>query len=121
MIANPDFGFQVSAEGGGYAWSVNSRERQLTPWSNDPVTDRPARRSIVRDEDTGELWTPTAQPMRDEAATYVAAPRLRLQPLRARLARHRAESARVCAARRSGPKISRLTLRNTSGPRRGCR
>lgn len=30
----------MSAEGGGYAWSVNSREHQLTPWSNDPVIDR---------------------------------------------------------------------------------
>ncbi|MGD9841641.1 MAG: glucoamylase family protein, partial [Steroidobacteraceae bacterium] len=41
VIANPQFGFQVSAEGGGYTWSVNSRENQLTPWGNDPVTDRP--------------------------------------------------------------------------------
>src|SRR5258708_10073183 len=33
VIANPAFGFQVSAEGGGYTWSANSRENQLTPWS----------------------------------------------------------------------------------------
>ena len=72
VIANPDFGFQVSADGGGYAWSVNSRERQLTPWSNDPVTDQPSQVIYVRDEETGELWTPTAAPIRDEAATYVA-------------------------------------------------
>ncbi len=26
----------------------------------------------LRDDDTGELWSPTAQPIRDEAATYVA-------------------------------------------------
>ena len=31
MIANPDFGFQVSSEGGGYTWSCNAREHQLTP------------------------------------------------------------------------------------------
>ena len=43
VIANPGFGFQISAEGGGYVWSVNSREHQLTPWSNDPVTDRPGQ------------------------------------------------------------------------------
>ncbi|MFI4936096.1 MAG: GH36-type glycosyl hydrolase domain-containing protein [Caulobacterales bacterium] len=72
VIANPDFGFQVSAEGGGYAWSLNSRERQLTPWSNDPVTDRPGQAFYIRDEDTGDLWSPTALPRRDEAATYVA-------------------------------------------------
>ena len=43
VIANPTFGFQVAAEGSGYTWSLNSRENQLTPWSNDPVTDRPGR------------------------------------------------------------------------------
>ena len=70
VIANSTFGFLVSAEGGGYAWSVNSREHQLTPWSNDPVTDRPGQAFYLRDEDTGSLWSPTALPIRDEAATY---------------------------------------------------
>ena len=72
VIANPSFGFQVSAEGGGYAWSVNSREHQLTPWSNDPVTDRPGQALYLRDEDTGDLWSPTALPIRDETASYLA-------------------------------------------------
>ena len=72
VIANPAFGFQVSAEGGGYTWSVNSREHQLTPWSNDPVTDRPGEAFYLRDDETGDLWSPTALPIRDEAATYVA-------------------------------------------------
>ncbi len=72
VIANPGFGFQVSAEGGGYAWSVSSRERQLTPWSNDPVTDQPGQAFYLRDEETGRLWSPTVLPIRDETATYVA-------------------------------------------------
>ncbi|HEX5380077.1 MAG TPA: glycosyl transferase, partial [Phenylobacterium sp.] len=72
VMANPGFGFQVSAEGGGFTWSVNSREHQLTPWSNDPVTDRPGQAFYLRDEETGDLWSPTALPIRDEAATYVA-------------------------------------------------
>jgi cyclic beta-1,2-glucan synthetase len=72
VIANPTFGFLVSAEGGGYAWSVNSREHQLTPWSNDPVTDQPGQAFYLRDEETGRLWSPTALPIRDEAATYSA-------------------------------------------------
>jgi cyclic beta-1,2-glucan synthetase len=72
VVANPGFGFQVSAEGAGYAWSVNSRERQLTPWSNDPVTDRPGQAFYLKDEETGRLWSPMALPIRDEAATYVA-------------------------------------------------
>ena len=71
VIANPSFGFQVAAEGGGYTWSVNSRENQLTPWSNDPVTDRPGEVIFLRDEDSGELWGPTALPIRNESSPYV--------------------------------------------------
>lgn len=72
VIANPQFGFQVSAEGAGYTWSLNSRERQLTPWSNDPVSDKPGEVIYLRDEDTLEVWSATAQPCRDASATYLA-------------------------------------------------
>ncbi len=72
VIANPSFGFQVSAEGGGYTWSGNSRENQLTPWSNDPVSDRPGEVFYVRDEDGGALWGPTVLPIREETGQYVA-------------------------------------------------
>ena len=71
VIANPDFGFQVSADGSGYTWSGNSRENQLTPWSNDPVGDPTGEALYVRDEMTGDLWSATAQPIRD-GGTYVA-------------------------------------------------
>ena len=71
VIANPAFGFQVSESGAGYTWSVNSRERQLTPWSNDPVSDPPGEGIYVRDEETGQVWGPTALPIR-EAGDYVA-------------------------------------------------
>ena len=73
VVANPHFGFQVSAEGGGFTWSVSSREHQITPWSNDPVTDKPGQVFYIRDEVSGEVWTPTALPIRDESATYSAA------------------------------------------------
>jgi len=71
VIANPDFGFQVSTEGSGYSWAENSRENQLTQWSNDPVTDPTGEAFYLRDEDTGDLWSPTAQPIRD-GGTYVS-------------------------------------------------
>ena len=71
VIANPAFGFQVAAEGGGYTWSVNSRENQLTPWSNDPVCDRPGEVIYLADEASGEVWSATAEPIRDDNATYV--------------------------------------------------
>ena len=72
VIANPSFGFQVSESGSGYTWSLNSRENQLTPWSNDPVTDPPGETIYMRDEDTGDLWGPTLLPIREEAWPYTA-------------------------------------------------
>ncbi|MCJ7711025.1 MAG: phosphorylase, partial [Chloroflexi bacterium] len=72
IIANPLFGFQVSESGSGYTWSGNSRENQLTPWSNDPVSDPVSEAIYVRDDDSGELWGPTALPIRCEESTYVA-------------------------------------------------
>ena len=71
VVANPSFGFQASADGSGYTWAENSKENQLTAWSNDPTTDPSAEAIYVRDEATGALWTPTAQPIRDEG-TYTA-------------------------------------------------
>ncbi len=72
VIANPSFGFLTSESGAGFTWSINSHENQLTPWSNDHVFDTPGEAIYVRDESTGEVWTPTALPIRDETATYVA-------------------------------------------------
>ncbi len=72
VIANPDFGFMVSESGAGFTWSENSHENQITPWSNDHVFDTPGEVLYVRDEATGEVWTPTALPIRDDSATYIA-------------------------------------------------
>ena len=72
VIANPSFGFQVSAEGSGYTWSGNSRENQLTPRSNDPVSDSPGEAIYLRDEEKGDVWTATALPIRNYASRYIA-------------------------------------------------
>ncbi|WP_371915424.1 GH36-type glycosyl hydrolase domain-containing protein [Pseudomonas sp. CC6-YY-74] len=71
VIANPGFGFQASAQGSGYTWAENSRENQLTPWSNDPVTDPCGEAFYVRDEDSQALYSATAQPIRDDGL-YIA-------------------------------------------------
>jgi len=66
VIANERFGFQVSESGSGFTWSGNSKENQLSPWSNDPVSDPPGEALFVRDEATGEVWSPTALPIRED-------------------------------------------------------
>jgi cyclic beta-1,2-glucan synthetase len=67
VIANEhDFGFQVTETGGGYTWSVNSRENRLTPWSNDAVSDPPGDIIYLRDEESGAVWSVTPLPIREE-------------------------------------------------------
>lgn len=56
VIANPTLGFIVSETGAGFTWAHNSRENRLTPWSNDPVSDPPGERYLVRDDDAGTYW-----------------------------------------------------------------
>ncbi len=73
IIANRDFGFIVSEAGASYTWSVNSRENQLTPWSNDPVSDPTGEAIYISDRDSGDLWSPTALPVRVEQALYITA------------------------------------------------
>jgi len=114
VIANPSFGFQVAVEGSGYTWSLNSRENQLTPWSNDPVTDRPGEAFYLRDEESGDLWGPTALPIRDEAAPYIA--RHGQGYSRFEHTAHDIALNLIQYVPLDDPiKISRLTIRNTSG------
>jgi cyclic beta-1,2-glucan synthetase len=71
VICNPSFGFQTSVDGSGSTWSLNSQQNHITPWSNDPVSDAPGEMIYVRDEDSGELWGPTALPIREDESSYV--------------------------------------------------
>ncbi len=67
VIATPEFGCIVSETGLGCTWAANSGENRLTPWRNDAVSDPPAEAVYLRDEDSGEIWSPTPLPARAEA------------------------------------------------------
>ncbi|NLS05800.1 protein ndvB [Rhizobium sp. P32RR-XVIII] len=60
VISNEKFGFHVSAEGAGFTWSVNSRDYQLTSWSNDPVINRSGEAIYVADLESDAVMTPFA-------------------------------------------------------------
>ena len=117
VIANPAFGFQTSVEGGGFTWAINSQQHQLTPWSNDAVSDRPGEVLDVRDEDDGAVWTPTALPIREEAGPYVVSHGQGYS--RFEHVSHGISLALLQYVPPDDPiKISRLTLTNQSGRRR---
>ncbi len=64
VIANPHFGTVVSESGSAYTWTENAHEFRLTPWSNDPVRDPSGEALYLRDEQSGEFWSPTPLPAR---------------------------------------------------------
>ncbi|MDQ2890426.1 MAG: glycosyl transferase [Gemmatimonadota bacterium] len=63
VIANERVGFIASERGAGFTWCLNSRLNRLTPWSNDTVTDPQNEALYLRDDDTGEVWSPTPGPI----------------------------------------------------------
>ncbi len=65
VIANPEFGFLISESGSACTWCGNSRENKLTPWNNDIVSDNPGEILYISDNDTGEIWTVSALPIRE--------------------------------------------------------
>src|SRR5262249_27925617 len=71
VVANRGFGLLVTESGSGFTWAGNSRENQLTPWSNDAVCDGTGEAVFLRDEETGEIWTPTALPIREDTPYLV--------------------------------------------------
>ncbi|MDH4139412.1 MAG: hypothetical protein OEV43_02455, partial [Coriobacteriia bacterium] len=45
-------------------WALNSHENRVTTWNNDPVSDGSGEALYIRDEETGEFWSPTPLPVR---------------------------------------------------------
>jgi cyclic beta-1,2-glucan synthetase len=70
VVANPSFGFQAAADGGGYSWLGNSRENKLTSWSNDAVSNAPSEAIYVQDELDGDIVSPTFAPMKSAEGTH---------------------------------------------------
>ncbi|HEX9093212.1 MAG TPA: glucoamylase family protein [Coriobacteriia bacterium] len=66
VMASPEFGSMVSEAGVGCTWALNSHENRLTTWNNDPVSDGSGELVYVRDEETGEFWSPTQLPVPDD-------------------------------------------------------
>ncbi len=70
VLASPHFGTVMTESGGAYTWCQNAHEFRLTPWNNDPVTDSSGEAFYLRDEESGQFWSPTPQPTRG-SQTYL--------------------------------------------------
>ncbi len=69
VLANENFGALVSERGSMCTWSLNSRENQLTAWSNDAVCD-PSGEAFYLLDDEVDLFSPAAQPIRHHGGQY---------------------------------------------------
>jgi cyclic beta-1,2-glucan synthetase len=120
VIANPDFGTIVTAGGAAFTWSGNSRENRLTPHAGDPVSDPTGEAIFVRDDESGEAWTPTPGPLRPRRGSGRCVVRHGFGITRfARVAGGVRHELEVFVAARDAVKLSLLTLTNESGrPRR---
>ncbi|MBC7540511.1 MAG: phosphorylase [Bacteriovorax sp.] len=117
VIANTQFGFHVSESGAGSTWSMNSRENQLTPWSNDPISDPAGECFYIFDQDSEELWSPTISPIRVENAEYLI--RHGQGYSQFELRHHGIKSTLTQFVHNNLPvKISKLVLKNESSAKR---
>ncbi|WP_052447256.1 GH36-type glycosyl hydrolase domain-containing protein [Clostridium polynesiense] len=67
VISNGSFGFHISECGSSYTWALNSRENKITPWNNDAVRDISGEALYIRDEITGEFWSLSSKPIREDS------------------------------------------------------
>ncbi|RCL02742.1 MAG: 2-glucan synthetase [Candidatus Tokpelaia sp. JSC188] len=72
VISNAQFGMHVSAEGAAFTWVDNSRDYQLTPWANDPVSNRPGEAIYIVDLESKKRFSPVAAVERNNAVLYEA-------------------------------------------------
>ena len=70
VLANPEFGCHVTEGGGGHCWAHNSRLLQLTPPSNDPLTDPAAEWLLLHDLDSDQVWNAWPAPWGAAAVRY---------------------------------------------------
>ncbi|MEO6300833.1 MAG: glucoamylase family protein, partial [Paracoccaceae bacterium] len=117
VISSGDFGFHVSAEGAGYTWAANSRDYQITPWSNDPVINRPGEGFYVRDRESGRLATPFAALSDDPSAIFEARHGMGVSTFRSWTDWIEIEAVQTVAAQNGTAhgraKLTRLRLTNT--------
>jgi cellobiose phosphorylase len=70
VICPGDYGLVVSQIGGGYSWQTHAGLNRITRWDQDLVSDSCGKYLYVRDEDTGEFWSPTWKPVCKDYESY---------------------------------------------------
>ena len=70
VISNGDYGLVISQAGGGFSWLTHSEFNRLNRWHQDLVQDNWGKYFYVKNENTGEVWSPTWMPVKTELDFY---------------------------------------------------
>jgi len=63
VISNGDYGFVISQAGSGYSWRTHASLNRITRWEQDLIKDEWGKYIYIRDEESGEIWSPSWKPM----------------------------------------------------------
>ena len=70
VISNGNYGLVISQLNGGFSWIGNSNQNRLTRWHQDLIQDNWGRYIYLRNEISGEYWSPTVQPVGKKPDRY---------------------------------------------------
>lgn len=66
VISNGVYGLTISQAGGGFSWNEHSEFNRITRWHQDLVQDNWGKYIYIKNNATGEVWSPTFQPVKKE-------------------------------------------------------
>jgi cellobiose phosphorylase len=70
VISNGKYGLVVSQNGGGFSWDTHSEFNRLNRWHQDLVQDNWGKYFYFKDNQTGDVWSPTWMPVKTELDSY---------------------------------------------------
>lgn len=70
VLTNGDYGLVISQTGGGFSWLEHSEFNRLNRWHQDLIKDDWGKYFIIKNNITGEIFSPTWNPVKQELDNY---------------------------------------------------
>jgi len=70
VISNGKYGLVISQTGGGFSWDTHSEFNRLNRWHQDLVQDNWGKYFYIKDNYTGDVWSPTWMPLKTDLDFY---------------------------------------------------
>lgn len=70
VITNGDYGLVISQTGGGFSWLTHSEFNRVTRWHQDLIQDNWGKYIYIKNNKTGQVWSPTVLPVKQEPDSY---------------------------------------------------